>query len=102
MGKEKRRMRGVISRFLAPEDMPLVHRGGLRVEIDSEAGQARIFVAGVERVLVCTEESVILLAGGEWVSFFGSSLTCLTYEGHEIEILGSISSISLERKGEVR
>lgn len=98
MSKENGGISGRIGRLLAGAAFPAKMRGHYRIELEGEAGCARVLISGADRVLACTEETVVLCAHGQLLRFEGEGLSCLTYEGGVAEIEGQLCRFFLEEK----
>jgi len=73
---------------------------GVKIIITGEGRCLRVWTEGVKRILLCLPTAVRLLLSGKVLSLAGRELSCVTYASGSVEIVGEISDISLEHRGE--
>ena len=81
------------------QEFPIPSRGGYRLEITGDKGEVSLFISGVKRILVCTEDEVLLALGHTTLALFGEDLVLLTYEGGMLEVRGGLKELSFGGKG---
>ncbi len=99
MKHERKRPLGSWWRREALQTLPVPSCGGYRLEITGDKGEESLFISGVKRILVCTDDEVLLALPHTRLLLLGEGLVLLTYEGGMLEVRGRLKELSFGGKG---
>ena len=98
MEKRKYKKHGLFSKIgnaLEKNAMPVGAPFGYRIELVGQKEHSRVLISGARRILICTDEQIVVEAKEKQIRFLGKGLDCLCYDGGVAEISGNIGVVSL-------
>lgn len=97
MEKQKNKKQGFVERIRSlfiQGEIPQRPPAGYRIELFGQKNQTRVLVSGARRILICSDEQVVLETKEKMLCFNGEGLDFLCYEGGVAEICGDVKSFS--------